>query len=167
MQPKHGMGPMAVPQSIPEFWQWVFREYGRPLIFIDTGAILDAIRLDDFFAPFLDDELIGFRLVTSTYVVHETVRKMMKDGFVGPAGQVERELALHFLKVWLGERDIRIICIPINIFNQVVATFEEKKGMTCDLTDISSYVIVNGIESDQIITSDRRDFSRLGLQCRP
>ncbi len=99
VQPKLGMGPVPIYRSVEEFWGSVFQDHGRSLMFIDTGAILYAIRPDDEFAPFLDS-LVGYRLVTSTYVIHETIRQLMKSGLPGAGGRVKKDAAIHFLNTF-------------------------------------------------------------------
>ena len=112
------------------------------------------------------DELVDFRLVTSTYVIHETIRRIIKGEYKGPVGKRKRDLALHFLKVWLVEHEVKVICIPANVFESVKKEFEEMKGINCDLTDISSMVISTGIQQRMIISPDNH-FRQLGMVCLP
>jgi predicted nucleic acid-binding protein len=162
-----GRGPSIVFQTCEAFWQYELQRLTRNIIFIDTGGIVAALdQADDRIRPLIDDRLE--RLVTSTYVIHETVRYLAKSGgIVGPRGLRNHDLAFYFLKEWLVERNVGVICVPDCVFRVVCDTFEEKRHIGCDLTDISSYVVVRGIEQRRIISIDKNDFWRLELDCLP
>jgi predicted nucleic acid-binding protein len=167
-QQSPGGRPALVWASPREFWQYTIRELRRGIIFIDTGAILPALDPRDAgIRPWLTEELVD-RLVTSTYVVHETIRRLVKPDryYPGPVGKQNWELALHFLKEWLVEFNVAVICIPENVFNVVQEMFERQRSVACDLTDVSSLVIVRGIEQDRIISPDGH-FRQMGLTCYP
>ena len=165
-----GKGPFVLYQSVDEYWLNEAKNLGPGgIIFIDTGAILEVLNPNDQrIKPFLESEIS--RLVTSTYVIHEATRLLVKSrpgDFVGPGGVSSKDLALFFLKQWLVEQNIGIICIPRCVFDITRDTFEEKKHIGCDLTDISSYVVIKGIGQRRIITIDKTDFLRLELDCLP
>jgi hypothetical protein len=93
-------------------------------------------RDDARFVTFFE-ELIGDRLVTSTYVVTETVRRIVKskyDQFVGPSGERGIDLALHVLKVWLVENEVVVINVPDQVFESAKQSLEEQRHVQCDLT---------------------------------
>lgn len=152
-----------------EYWQYQIRQLGRNLFYVDTGAILECWNpQDERFSAFFDG-VIGGRLVTSSYVVAETVRRLVKsksNQFVGPNGMRQIELAVHFLRGWLLEHDVSVLHIPPEVFDAARATFEDKKSIGCDLTDVISFLIVNGLQQNRIVSPDGH-FRSLGLTCLP
>ncbi|HUT61279.1 MAG TPA: PIN domain-containing protein [Phycisphaerae bacterium] len=151
------------------YWQDQIRQLGRKVFYVDTGAILECLNPeDDRFNAFFEG-VVGGRLVTSSYVVAETVSRLVKAKpykFVGPAGQQGCELAVHFLRGWLEERDVSVLYIPQEVFVAARAEFEQKKSIGCDLTDVISYLIVVGLEQSHIVSPDGH-FRTLGLMCLP
>src|SRR4051812_34928103 len=90
-----GAGAFVVYKNTADYWNEFFRVNGRPAFFIDTGAILCALNPNDTeVRPFLERQLIG-NLVTSIYVIHETVQRIVKESssnkFRGPDGKVKCE----------------------------------------------------------------------------
>ena len=150
------------------FWQGEIRRLGRKVFYVDTGAILECLNpADELFNKFFDS--VVDRLVTSSYVVAETVRRLVKskpNQFRGPAGQQASELAVHFLRSWLEEHDVSVLHIPQEVFDAARTEFEQKKSIGCDLTDVISYMIVVGLQQTRIVSSDRH-FRFLGLTCLP
>ncbi|MFH0982478.1 MAG: hypothetical protein V2A79_13210, partial [Planctomycetota bacterium] len=113
--------------------------------------------------------VVGGRLVTSSFVLAETVRRLVKskpNQFIGPAGQQGCELAVHFLRRWLAERDVSVLYVPEKVFGAARAEFELKRAVGCDLTDVISYLIVVGLEQSRIVSRDGH-FRSLGLTCLP
>ena len=54
--------------------------------------------------------------------IHETVRRIVKSDsrpFIGSGGEMKSDLAFYFLKHWLDERNVGVICIPENVFSAV------------------------------------------------
>ncbi len=151
------------------YWQDQIRQLGRKLFYVDTGAILACLNPEDErFSAFFDG-VVGGRLVTSSYVIAETVRRLIKskpNQFVGPAGIQQFELAVHFLRGWLEDREVSVLYIPAEVFVAARAVFEERKGIGCDLTDVISYLIVLGLEQTRIVSPDGH-FRALGLTCLP
>ena len=152
------------------YWQDQIRRLGRKVFYVDTGAILECLNPEDkkfnaFFAG-----VVGSRLVTSSYVVAETVRRLVKAKprykFVGPAGQQTSDLAVHFLRGWLEEHDVSILYIPEDVFGTARTEFERRKRIGCDLTDVISYLIVVGLQQSRIVSPDRH-FQDLRLTCLP
>jgi predicted nucleic acid-binding protein len=145
-------------------------ELGRKVIFVDTGVILDALlREPTECREFLERQLVGDQLITSTYVIAETVRRIVKSKdreFVGPSGEQYDALALHFLKRWLSEHNVKVICPPLIIFDHVRQEFGKYSYSGCDLVDLLSYTIVTGLQQTRILAKDAH-FSRLGLTCLP
>ncbi len=152
------------------YWQNHIRDLGRKVLYVDTGAILECLNPEDEEFTAFFDRLIGDRLVTSSYVVAETVRRLVKskkNQFRGPAGQQASELAVHFLRHWLEERNVLVLHIPQEVFDAARTQFEQKKHIGCDLTDVISYVIVVGLQQSRIVSKDRRHFQSLALTCLP
>lgn len=157
------------PAARDTYWQNQILQLGRKIFYVDTAAILECLNPEDerFHAFF--DNLIGGQLVTSSYVVAETVRRLVKAKaykFIGPNRQQTSELAVHFLRNWLEERDVSILHIPEEVFGTARTEFERKKDIGCDLTDVISYLIVVGLEQKRIVSPDRH-FQSLGLTCLP
>ncbi len=155
-----------------QYWQEQTRRLGRSLLFIDTGAILKVFeKNEDDYALFLEQEAVNYRFVTSTYVVAETVRRLTKakypDRHTGPRGEKGSQLCLYILKSWLTQQGIHELCIPSEIFNIAKAEFDKSHVIGCDLTDIISFVIVRGLEINEILSPDRQHFGQLGLTCLP
>jgi predicted nucleic acid-binding protein len=152
------------------FWQQQVLRLGRKVLFVDTGVILDAIsRESSESRDFLERQLVGDQLVTSTYVIAETVRRIVKSKgseFVGPGGERRETLALYFLNTWLSEYRVKVICPPEIIFDSAKREFERYSYLGCDLVDVLSYTIVIGMRQKRILAKDQH-FWRLGLQCVP
>ena len=152
------------------YWQDQIRHLGRKVLYVDTGAILECLNPEDELFNAFFDAVIGDRLVTSSYVVAETVRRLVKskpNQFKGPAGQQGSELAVHFLRGWLEEHNVSVLHIPQEVFDAAQTEFELKIHIGCDLTDVISYVIVLGLQQTRIVSSDRRHFQNLTLTCLP
>ena len=152
------------------YWQDQIGRLGRGVFYVDTGAILESLNpQDERFNAFFDG-VIGDRLVTSSYVVAETVRRLVKskpNQFRGPAGQQASELAVHFLRSWLEEHNVSVLHIRQELFDAARTEFERNKHIGCDLTDVISYLIVVGLQQTRIVSSDRRHFQSLKLICLP
>ena len=125
---------------------------------------------DTRFRSFFEEEVIGDQLVTSTYVVAETLRRIIKakvkDKLVGPRGQRGMELALHILKGWLIDKDVIVLHVPEIVFATAKASFERNRDTNCDLIDILSFEIVLGLEQRRIVSPDGH-FRSLGLDLLP
>ncbi len=151
------------------YWQDQIYHLGREVFYVDTGAILECLNPEDERFSAFFDSVVGDRLVTSSYVVAETVRRLLKskpNKFRGPAGEQKCALAVHFLRRWLEERNVSILHIPQEVFDAARKEFEKKKAIGCDLTDVISYVIVLGLEQRRIVSPDRH-FQSLCLTCLP
>lgn len=153
-----------------KYWHELIANLGRKVMFIDTGAILSTFDPgDDRFRNFFKSA-VGYRFVTSTYVVAETVRRLVKAGvksqFCGPNGERTLALSRHILKVWLEERNVFTICIPETVFEATKVKYCTRHGVDCDLTDLLSADIVRGLEQKEILSPDSH-FQQLGLQCLP
>lgn len=151
------------------FWVEQIRSLGRKTFFVDTGAVLDCFTPGSQKVHEFLNGLVGDTLVTSPYVVVESVRRLIKaEGgrFSGPGGQVAGELASHFLREWLREHNVMIIWIPPCVFEGCRSSFHRHQGLGCDLTDIVSYEIVKGLEQERILALDTH-FKQLGLTCYP
>lgn len=157
------------PPTIDTYWQDQIQQLGRKVFYVDTGAILECLNpKDERFNPFFDGVVVG-RLVTSSYVVAETVRRLVKskrNQFIGPQGIQQSELAVHFLRRWLEERDVSVLYVPEEVFGAARGEFEQKRAIGCDLTDVISYLIVIGLEQSRIVSPDGH-FRSLGLTCLP
>jgi len=154
--------------QIEEYWKNQIATLGRNVVFVDTGAILEAhnpsdFNFRDYFAKTTD------RFITSPFVVAETVRRMVKSNqyeFEGPSGEQFGALAVHFIRTWLVENRVEVLHIPREVFDLARKTFENKQNVGCDLVDIISYEIVKGLGQDRIASRDRH-FSSLGLMLYP
>jgi len=160
----------AVPAPVITYWtEQVQGAVGRKAFFVDTAAILESLAPNDSeFGQFFD-ELVGERLVTSTYVVAETVSRMVKSKprqFVGPGGEQNFALALYFVRRWLIDRNVVVLCVPDFIFEYAKEHFAGIEHVGCDLVDTLSYVIVRGLGQERIISRDTH-FQQLGLMCYP
>jgi hypothetical protein len=155
--------------SLDGYWQEQIRTHGRRVFFIDTGGILKLLERDQLFGDFFES-VVGDQIVTSTYVLSEVVRRIVKTDhpsrFKGPSGQVGAELALYVLTEWLETSNVRVICPPEEVFDYAKQTYAERREIGCDLVDIISYVIVDGFEQKRIISPDNH-FRIMGLVCYP
>lgn len=155
--------------SLNDFWQGQIRSLGRRVFFVDTGGILKTLEADEAFTEFFDS-LVGDQLITSTYVLSEVVRRIIKadhpNRFVGPAGERHSDLAVYVLTQWLETHNVKILCPPEEVFNAAKAMFAENRSIGCDLVDVLSYVIVKGFQQSRIVSSDAH-FRKLGLACFP
>ena len=156
-------------QPPDHFWQEQIRIYGRRVFFIDTGGILSTFERNESVIDFLDS-LVGDQLITSTYVLAEAVRRIIKsdfpDRFVGPGGERSSELAVHVLTKWLEAQNVKVICPPEQVFDGATAMLARYKDVGWDLVDAISYVIVCGLEQTRIVSPDGH-FRRVGLICYP
>ena len=153
------------------FWLGLLRSLGRRTLFVDSCAILDYFNMsDDRITRFLEEELVGDQLITSTYVIAETVRRLAKlsspHRFTGPSGERGGALACYVLRTWLAEHDVVVICVPMSIFEQAKMQFQRFHRIGCDLTDILSHLIVAGLQQNRILSTDDH-FRRLGLHLLP
>jgi predicted nucleic acid-binding protein len=152
------------------YWLGQIQQLGRNVFYVDTSAILECLNPnDELFNPFFD-RVVGGRLVTSSYVVAETVRRLVKskhNEFIGPGGIQHSDLAVHFLRRWLEERDVSVLYVPQEVFGAARTEFEREEGIGCDLTDVISYVIVVGLQQTRIVSKDRRHFQSFALTCLP
>lgn len=154
-----------------EYFQELISRLGRRALYVDTNAIVGYFeRGNDKFKQFIDKSGIGFRFVTSTYVLSETVRRLVKsntpENFVGPNGEKTKRLSLYVLQKWLATHNVHVICVPSDIFDVARKAYGEKEQINCDLTDIISYTIVSGLQQRAILTDDSH-FKYLGLSCLP
>lgn len=168
--PKASKQIRKAPAAADVYWRERIQELGPKVLFVDSGAVLECLSPEDErFSAFFDGH-IGDRLVTSSYVVAETVRRLVKsrpNKFKGPAGERTSDLAVHFLRRWLHEHDVSVLHVPREVFDAARTEFERKKHIGCDLTDVISYVIVVGLQQTRIVSSDRRHFQSLALTCLP
>jgi predicted nucleic acid-binding protein len=145
-------------------------EHGRNLLYLDTSAIIGTLERGNEKFDRLLEGLIGYTFVTSTYVVAESIRRLVKAKkeakFSGPLGERNVALARYVLKTWLIENSVRVICIPGEIFDEVSKRYCSDNPVQCDLTDLISFAIVNGLQQKQIVSDDGH-FRDLGLQCLP
>ena len=151
------------------YWQEQIQEFGHKTLYVDTGAILECLNPEDEQFNAFFDRVVGDRLVTSSYVVAETVRRLVKsrpNKFIGPARQRTSDLAAYFLRAWLEEHDVSILYIPEEVFGTARTEFEGTKSIGCDLTDVISYLIVVGLEQGRIVSPDSH-FQCFGLSCLP
>lgn len=154
-----------------DFWRSEIQRLGRRALFVDTGAIIACLEPHDTrFRAFFEEEVIGDRLVTSTYVVAETIRRIVKakvtDKLAGPAGQRGMELALHVLKGWLVDNEVVVLHVPREVFETATTSLETHRHAQCDLMDILSFEIVRGLEQSRIVSPDSH-FRTLGLDLLP
>jgi len=153
------------------FWERKIRELGRRTLYIDTSAILgDLEHGSDRFKNFFS-KTIGYRYVTSTYVVAETCRRLVKSNtknkFCGPKGEREKELSLWVLRAWLDRYNVTVICLDEDGYALArTAYIDDRRSTLCDLTDMISFTIVKGLEQGQILSGDSH-FAHLGLACLP
>ena len=176
MRTKHGKARKRVPAGVQvadrlrDYWDDQVRQFGRKEIFIDTGAILESLQPDgDEVREFLESGLLGDRLITSTYVIAEAVRRMVKsrtNEFIGPDGERCGDLAQHFLQRWLQQHLVRVICVPDYVFEDAKASYARVRHHGCDLIDTLSYVIVSGLQQTRIVAKDEH-FAALGLMRLP
>jgi predicted nucleic acid-binding protein len=157
---------------VEPYWQNLISRIGRPPLYVDTGAILGYFEQgDDRFRDFIDKSAVDYRFVTSTYVIAEAIRFFAKSAlpnkFIGPGDERGKQLGLHLLRNWLDEHGVHVICLPEDQFNRVCSVFCKYHYLDCDLTDIVSYVIVESLEQQEILSGDRRHFRELGLLCLP
>ena len=153
-----------------EYWQQQISRLGNDILFVDTGAIVGVFergveRFREFF-----EEVVGYRLVTSTYVVAESVRRLVKsktpDNFLGPSGERTVALALHILRNWLDEHNFTVLCVPEQVFNEAKQLYPTWCGTQCDLNDVISLTIVSGLKQREIVSADGH-FRSFGLSLLP
>ncbi len=158
-----------VDSSLNDFWQEQIRVFGRRAFFVDTGGILKMLEADEAFTEFFDS-LVGDQLITSTYVLTEVVRRIIKadhpNRFVGPGGERHSELAIYIITEWIENNSIKVICPPEEVFNAAKTVFARNRGVGCDLVDVLSFVIVLGLQQNRIVSPDHH-FRSLGLACYP
>ena len=84
---------VPVSPALAEFWQEQIRTLGRKVYFVDTGGILKTLEAeaDDGSTMAFLNSIVGVQLLTSTYVLAEAVRRIVKSDyphrFVGPTGR--------------------------------------------------------------------------------
>jgi predicted nucleic acid-binding protein len=154
-----------------EYWNEQIARLGKNALFVDTGAIIGVFeRGVSRFSDFFSDEANSFRFVTSTYVVAESVRRLVKSNtherFIGPGGEKTATLALHILRAWLDEHNFTVLCIPEDVFNEAKRLYRTYCGIHCDLTDVISLAIVQGLDKTEIVAADGH-FKSFGLRCLP
>lgn len=151
------------------YWVEARQTLGRDVFFIDTGAILKSFEENDqVYSEFFETTIGTF--VTSSYTIVETVRRLVKDRhrqFIGPGGERSVDLALYLLRRWVQAYEVQVMHLPEAVYQEALDVFEEKRYLACDLNDILSAQIVKGLEQTRIVTSDRRHFPQLGLDCLP
>ena len=153
-----------------EYWSNLQKTLSRRTLYIDTGAILGYLEKDnDKFHDFFDKST-GYRFITSTYVITETVRRLVKsqtpNQFVGPNGERLRDLSLFVLNNWIEEMNIQVIHLPVEVFEEAKQHYCSKAYIPCDLTDVISYWIVSHLGQDRIVAADKH-FYTLGLNLEP
>jgi len=155
--------------ALTDFWEEQIRIHGRRLFFVDTGGILKALERDETFVDFFDS-IVGEQLITSTYVLAEVVRRIVKSDnpgrFIGPSGERGTTLAVYVLTAWIQSNRVRVICPPEQVFHAAKNEFVRNQGIGCDLVDVISFVIVVGLQQNRIVSADRH-FRSLGLVCYP
>lgn len=156
--------------EVVKYWQDQLARLGRKSLFIDSGAILESFNPDDFIFSDFFESLVGERLITSTYVLTETARRLIKTRqvkFKGPSGERKGNLVLHMLNTWLADKDVEVICIPLFVFDHAKAVYKHVHSMAgCDLNDTISYTIVSGLEQNRIVSQDSH-FAALELTLLP
>jgi len=140
-------------------------------LYWDTSAILGCFSPGDGRFVGLLSELTGDSFATSTFVVTEAVRRLVKlnllDQFIGPKGERGYELARLVLEAWLAEHRIQVLHPDPAVFDQARAVFlKEHRPLRCDLCDSLSYVMVKGLEQERIVAGDEH-FKHMGLSCLP
>lgn len=154
-----------------DFWAKLLSQLGNRTLYVDSSAILGAIERDNEQFRNFFREAVGYRYVTSTYVLTETVRRLVKSKspthFIGPSGETCKELSHYFLTRWLEEHQVHVICVPDELFGVARVTYREQHGIQCDLTDIISYTVVRGLRQEVILSTDWEHFGALGLSCLP
>jgi hypothetical protein len=152
------------------FWEDQIRSFGRSVHFIDTQGILECWEKDSLVNEHLERS-IGVTFLTSTYVLAEAVRRLVKaqlqNQHKGPGGERGKDLAVHLLTDWLTLHDVRTICPPLEAFEYATKVYtSEYRALGCDLCDVISFVIVKGMEQDAIISTDSH-FASMGLVLLP
>jgi predicted nucleic acid-binding protein len=155
---------------VDDYWQTLLRHLRPYPLYVDTGAILACFEPDnDTVRQFINTNA-GYRLVTSTYVLTEAVRRLVKSRaykFIGPNREQQKALSLYLLREWLEEHNVVVTCVPESVFNEAKQLYQERQHVDCDLTDIISYTIVSRLKQRQILSPDQRHLRELGLQCLP
>jgi predicted nucleic acid-binding protein len=168
-RPNRQQSETPIDTSVNDFWQEQIKVFGRRAFFVDTGGILKMLEADEAVIDFFDS-LVGDQLITSTYVLTEVVRRIIKadhpNRFVGPRGERHSDLAIYVITEWIENHGIRVICPPEEVFNAAKAVFARNRGIGCDLVDVLSFVIVSGLEQNRIVSPDHH-FRSLGLACYP
>jgi|SRR6185437_520589 len=158
---------LANTQELKEYWTKQIRELGRNLFFVETGFVIASFDPSKRgTAETVLREFATGRLVTSTYVITEVVRRIVKSkawDFLGPNGEQKVELALYFVFAWLSEKKVVVLCPPECVYHEATRIFRECRIIGCDLTDVLSFVLVRGLEQDAILSQDSH-FRALGLR---
>lgn len=160
--------PAEVNDALQEYWDRLIARLGRNVLFVDTGAILAGFACDDRYVEFFSGDEFQGKLITSTFVVAETVRRAAKtrhSRYRGPRGERDRELAVYFIRSWLSEHGVEVMDVPPPVFNSAKESFQDGT-VDCDLSDMISYTIVRGMGQSRIVATDRH-FYDLGLQLYP
>jgi predicted nucleic acid-binding protein len=160
--------PYALAQTpeLTDFWTDQIRRLGRNLFFVETGFVLASFEPSKrAVAEALLKELVAGRLITSTFVMTEVVRRIVKSKhreFLGPNGEQSVDLAIHVLFNWLTENRVTIIYPPECVYQEATRLLRECRELGCDLTDVLSFVLVRGLEQNRILSHDGH-FRSLGL----
>jgi predicted nucleic acid-binding protein len=155
--------------QVDEFCGDLTRRYGRNNFYVDTGAIVASLDPEDqTYSDFFNNANNGF--ITSSYVLMETVRFLVKSGqhraFRGPAGEREYDLAAYVLHTWLTRFNVSVIHVPEHIFQIARSQFGTRRDIGCDMNDLLSFLIVRGMGQASIVAKDSH-FRYLGLTIIP
>jgi predicted nucleic acid-binding protein len=163
------VSPIFAAPELADFWTEQIRTLGRNVFYIDTGGILKVLEGDDTFIEFFNS-VVGQQLLTSTYVLSEVVRRIVKashpERFSGPNGERGSDLAAYILTDWIQDNNVHVICPPEAVFRAAKSEFVRNRSLGCDLVDVMSYVIVIGLQQTRIVSADTH-FRSLGLVCYP
>jgi len=156
---------------VEEYWTNLVSQLGPAPLLVDTSAILGYFergndRFQEFFAT-----ATGYRYVTTTYVVTEACRRLVKSNtpskHLGPHGEACKELSWYLISQWLDDQQVTTICLPKEAFEFSLREYRRLQGIRCDLTDIISYTVVKGLKRGDLILADDMHFRELGIDCLP
>lgn len=160
------------PDPLKAYFATLIQTHGRRLLYWDTGAILKCFEPGEGRFADLLTQNAGDRLVTSTFVVAETVRRIVKSSaprhkFRGPRGEQGVDLVRSLLRNWLAEKSIEVLHPDQIVFAAAKEMFVTRHhALGCDLSDTLSYVMVKGLEQPRIVSPDGH-FRAMGLLCLP